>query len=701
MTNKEYFHEIFKCLSLKQLGKAIQLMHSYMADNPAAYSDQSLHSIEEDYTRMLNYMEQGFQDPDRDSIYQKLLQRMWTFTANAHIGWLCREVSFYRETQQRSLRHMFTQERILNTLQNFVTETAMLSLESEEARSQQEKEIYARHHDFIRALFDRLFVSSQWEQSQLGFYRELLLSPAVDAIDQQIIISAITLSCLTQFDPQKFRLLVSIHEQATIVEVRERAFTGLALCLQRLDLNVWPEFREELLPHFHNHSKELAEVQRQIICCINADRDNETIQRDIMPNILRNSNFRMTQNGFEEIEDDPMEDILHPEAADEKTDELERTMQQMINMQKQGSDIYFGGFKQMKRYGFFYTLSNWFTPFYIQHPDLNTVSPKAKSGAFINSVVDNGVFCNSDKYSFILSFSSVIDHLPQEIQKLMESGSDVEFINKTLHTNTPMFTRLFYLQDLYRFFQLHPQKKEFVYTPFEKNNGLNAGSYFIISHDIFSDFDNQNAGDMKFLLLRARLFYNHFRFRDAIDDLSKIEGQEPDNEQSLSLHARSLMGDNCFEDAVGYYEHLLKLNPDNKNYQFMHALALTKAGEYEEAVNELYRLKYEYPDNIKYSSTLAWVLMSLGRDEQAEREYENIIEKGKPSMADYLNAGYCYWFRGNIHKAVTYFRDFMKKKGANDLYMEFRRDEELLSSHGITVQDRMMMLELAQREPQA
>ena len=74
MTNKEYFHDIFKCLSYKQLGKAINLMHSYMADNPAAYSDQSLHSIEEDYTRMLNYMEQGFQDPDRDRIYQKLLQ---------------------------------------------------------------------------------------------------------------------------------------------------------------------------------------------------------------------------------------------------------------------------------------------------------------------------------------------------------------------------------------------------------------------------------------------------------------------------------------------------------------------------------------------------------------------------------------------------------------------------------------------------
>ena len=50
MTDKEYFHDIFKCLSYKQLGKAINLMHSYMAQsNPAAYSDQSLHSIEEDY----------------------------------------------------------------------------------------------------------------------------------------------------------------------------------------------------------------------------------------------------------------------------------------------------------------------------------------------------------------------------------------------------------------------------------------------------------------------------------------------------------------------------------------------------------------------------------------------------------------------------------------------------------------------------
>jgi hypothetical protein len=33
--------------------------------------------------------------------------------------------------------------------------------------------------------------------------------------------------------------------------------------------------------------------------------------------------------------------------------------------------------------------------------------------------------------------------------------------------------------------------------------------------------------------------------------------------------------------------------------------------------------------------------------------------------------------------------------------VEFRKDDELLRSHGITEQDRMMMLELSQWEPQA
>ena len=71
-------------------------------------------------------------------------------------------------------------------------------------------------------------------------------------------------------------LLVYLHEHATNVEVRERAFVGWAFSLKRLDFNVYPELRKEISDHCQNHVQELIELQRHVICCINADRDNET-----------------------------------------------------------------------------------------------------------------------------------------------------------------------------------------------------------------------------------------------------------------------------------------------------------------------------------------------------------------------------------------------------------------------------------------
>ena len=39
--------------------------------------------------------------------------------------------------------------------------------------------------------------------------------------------------------------------------------------------------------------------------------------------MLNNSNFRVTRNGIEEVEDNSMEDILHPDAEERRMEELE------------------------------------------------------------------------------------------------------------------------------------------------------------------------------------------------------------------------------------------------------------------------------------------------------------------------------------------------------------------------------------------
>ena len=49
-------------------------------------------------------------------------------------------------------------------------------------------------------------------------------------------------------------------------------------------------------------------------------------------------------------------------------EKLEASMKRMNDMQRQGSDVYFGGFSQMKRFPFFSVVANWFMPFYLHHP---------------------------------------------------------------------------------------------------------------------------------------------------------------------------------------------------------------------------------------------------------------------------------------------------------------------------------------------
>ena len=85
MTNKEIFASAFNKIKSRQLGKALQAIHQYMADNPAAYGNLSIHSIEDDYHRMLEYMELGYPDTDRNKSYQRRVQTMANFTAHAQI----------------------------------------------------------------------------------------------------------------------------------------------------------------------------------------------------------------------------------------------------------------------------------------------------------------------------------------------------------------------------------------------------------------------------------------------------------------------------------------------------------------------------------------------------------------------------------------------------------------------------------------
>lgn len=692
MLEKDYFNTVFCLLKDKRMGEAIRALRELMEKNRAIVADDTFHTIAADHDRMLDYMEQGYDDPQREEIYQRLVRRLWFFTRSALMTWLCTSKSMFREARQKSGQQQFTPDDIERTLHNFVSDVAMLSLETDEAKLQKEADLYARHLNYVSTLFNHIFVSNTWSKATGAFYTRLLLSPMTDSIDARMLVSAITLNCLIQFDMEKLRTLIDIHQQTADPELRERALVGWFLSLPHFQPSLFPEFTPTLRDVCTRHAAELLELQQQVIACINTDRDNETLQNDIMPNLMKNSGFKLTQRGIEENED-PMEDILDPDAADKRMEEAEKNINKILDMQKQGADIYFGSFKLMKRFSFFYTLSNWFTPFFMQHPGLSHLTKDLLSNKFVLSIINKGPFCESDKYSFALGASSVISHLPQDVLKMVENIEDIDPAMKPDLINTPIFRRQVYLQDLYRFFKLHPQHSELPFDPFHVGSLPANDNYFILDNDLFADIDDEHI-----LLMRARYHHKVRRYGVATKELYDLVEKYPDNVQARAMLAHSLLELGSYAQAADHYEQLLVVRPDNFKYKLNYAHALTESGQYEDAMETIFRLSYEYPDDMRVTRLLAWAHLIQRHAKKAEPCYDKLLASAEANYSDKLNAAYCYWFTGRMKQAVGLFREYVEKKDT-PLDVAFVSDEELLGVYEVSEFDKQLLKELVERQP--
>ena len=58
--------------------------------------------------------------------------------------------------------------------------------------------------------------------------------------------------------------------------------------------------------------RELLNLQKQMFNCMDAERDNDKIQRDIMPNIMKNSDLQFNRFGITEKESDAWKTFCTP-----------------------------------------------------------------------------------------------------------------------------------------------------------------------------------------------------------------------------------------------------------------------------------------------------------------------------------------------------------------------------------------------------
>lgn len=711
---------IYSNLSARDLMCAIKDMEVYLAAHPHQINADRLYAIKADYQVMIDYWRKGYKDPQLPELYNKLLHRMYTLYANVRTN--------ARVLQSPTMASLFMKAHlsprdwsvqvVREQLEKFVSDIALLELEPPHTVAERRKQLHQQHTQLTTELFAHILTSDLWTDGQGEAIEQLLLSPTVDSNDQQLIVSAISLAAMNCYDMVKFRTLIHVYQQSVDEYVRQRALIGWVFSVDsELEESLFPEMRtlvEQALAN-PDHVKELVELQKQIYYCLSADEDRNTIEKEIMPDLIKNQQNMQQQNDLILDEESMLNDILNPGEEERNLDKLEASFRRMVDMQKQGSDVYFGGFSQMKRFPFFNEISNWFTPFYLDHPGIALAREKFGNIKFLQSILQYGPFCSSDKYSFMLAFQNVLDQIPESTRKLLDRGEAVMYQKlDQAEMNTPTYIRRTYLQDLYRFFRLNQLRNEFknifageahaslfmIRSIFD-NTALHAYftdvASFLLKRHCSDDAEemilclNEKYRDFDYYMLRGYLGYDEDGYRKALE-------LNPQSERALLGLARSSFEEDEYEQALEAYNQLLEINADKLSYQLNKAVCLTNLYRYEEAEQILFRLNYEDASNLNVARVLAWALTGDGKYEQAGRLYEQLLAEEKPADSDTINFSFYLWFSGRIDEAANSFRSYVtnavsKHERWRKLRNTIDKEHALLKRKGITNHEIQMMID--------
>lgn len=706
----------------KRLDVAIELLEQLYVQRPTLIGHSELEAVKNDYQLMVDYMERGFTDDKRASLYLSLLQRLYRVAADLEISWRCKNVIVYVDAFRISDHLNTSHDFIRSVLESFVSDVAMLSLLPEAERTEKAKDLYDRHQVFVNRLFNTLWTSCQWSDDDCAFYTGLMLSPMVDIVDQQLLVSAVTLGAMNQFDINKFKALTTVYQQSTDERVRQRALVGWVLSVFE-GMDIFPEQDEIIRKLCENKDtiRELYTLQIQFFYSQDTEKDNEKLQRDIMPYLVEGSNITIGRLGIVEKEEDSLENILNQDAEDKRMEQMEEKVRKMMEMQKQGSDIYFGGFRQMKRFPFFNDLANWFTPFYIDHPALRTTIERIGQPNILETITNQGNFCESDKYSLAFAMESIINQIPGNIKEMMGSEGAFAPMGTTLDKSNPTYICRAYIQDLYRFFRLYRSSNELI-NPFIDNHKSSfvADTFFFV----YKSFIGTGLDEYKMRL--ALYLYKHknmdklvelmstFHVEDtnynilmgyinlyfgkpdvAYQIFNMVLQEDTENQWALKGMARAAMDCEDYDTAEHTYSQLLRLEPDNINYAVKRCVTLLKTERYAEAREGLFRLDYQYPDNMNVKRVFAWTMLLDKSLDKASQLYDRILSDA-PMAEDYLNSGYCWWAKGNIGQAKNSFQAWitMTKGNKDRLLEEIRNDQKVLDLYGITEIDCLLMVNL-------
>lgn len=677
------------------LGKLLsEISELVNANLQLGFSDR-YESIVQEYVYMLDFMSNGYKDDKREELYHGMFLKTSMLKDD-----ILQAINIAKEPflDKLSTKVKDTDNSTATLIEKLCSDVDM-----------------GEKIDILSAAFNAILLSQHWKEQDTRLWLAYLMQADSNINDACTIVSAIMLACNQWFDIEKLKTLVYVYQMTDKEALRQRALVGWVTCVN-LGKNTYREQQLALLSSLAEDDekvgRDVIQLFMQMVICSHTEEDTDKLEKELMPKINKGQAFQISiENG--EAKANNLEDFLEQSQSEEAIEEMEEGLKTVRDMQESGSDLFFKGFRMMKRFPFFYRLSNWFMPFTDAHPEIQDALAKIGKMKFIDRVFADGPFCDSDKYSFAFAIMHVVDTLPEQVRKMMENG-DLAPIG-TLDENdnsryTDKFIRRTYLQDLYRFFKLFPQYK------FNDIFTEERAAYGIIPY--LGDYARQHADELASFLMRRGEYahvqdvleqlqpshvksilcgawnYKMGNYAEAYTHYRQAITLNPDNDKAQLGLARSALRLGKYNEAAAAYDILKTNKPDNISYALNYIMAEASSGKAEDMVNEAYRLDFEHADDIHVKRVLAWVLLLAKRPQQASDILQGIADGqyGTPQSPDVLNLSYAMWVTGNIREAteqMTKYVDMADKKMNIDariqqLHDSVMQDMELLKLYGIS-----------------
>lgn len=553
------------------------------------------------------------------------------------------------------------------TLEKFVSREAMLFLNhdlSKEEQDQASARLYQEWEEYREKIFDRFVSSGYWNDEERAAVKDTILSPTVDSLTSQLLVSAITLSAATVFDMGKFTLLYDIYRLADDDEVKVRALLGWLLVSTNCGCyEQHPDFRsfaEQLTEDCKNDSDLLAEIikaQKMLAVTVFSEQKSIDYTNDIMASLskrflgdLKDKVADLLEadedmrNIFEIDEDEETSEESPIRSVDINTDEdgidnLDADIESPLSMDEmmdKGIDILLPQFKMLRDQTEFFThLYNWFMPFYLKNPHiteaLGFVDEKRK---FCKAFCSTARSCPADAYSLANLIVSHPNEIPENIVDCYDDPEDEgdgsepadeeEIVNeffKEPGEHRAKRIRINYIRNLLRFSKFYKAKDEIFNILDELDDDKPA--YAVLAGPLFQDefFD------------KYRMAIARYSFRREFPDLVEVmlEGVPCD---TLEMHF--MKGWVCMQKednhslrmAVDHFKKMLKIKPDMKQVYLQLGICyrnLIQVDEYLENFDKLMEFKDSFSEEELFElklDKLKFIVMNNRFEEAMPLAYE-------------------------------------------------------------------------------